>query len=77
MPRLDGLEACSRIRKMEFEVAGSSCVPIIALSAGAMKGDREKGIEYGMTDYMTKPISNKALLETLETHLGCQPGSIA
>ena len=77
MPRLDGLEACSRIRSMESEAIDSACVPIIALSAGAMKGDREKGIEYGMTDYMTKPISNRALLETLETHLGCQPGSVA
>ena len=35
-----------------------------------MKGDKEKGIEYGMTDYLTKPISRKIFNETLETHLG-------
>ena len=55
---------------MESEFIDCDHVPIIALSAGAMKGDKEKGIEYGMTDYLTKPISNKALIETLEAYLG-------
>lgn len=70
MPNLDGLEASKRIREIEAEEPTSRQVPIIALSAGAMKGDREKGIEYGMTDYLTKPIGYKVLVATLENYLG-------
>jgi CheY-like chemotaxis protein len=70
MPEIDGLEASKRIRRMEDAENSNRRVPIIALSAGAMKGDKEKGMEYGMTDYLTKPISYKSLIAMLETHLG-------
>ena len=70
MPGMDGLEASKRIRQIESETQDSRHTPIIALSAGAMKGDREKGIEFGMTDYLTKPISYKDLVSTLDFYLG-------
>ncbi|WP_052507389.1 PAS domain-containing hybrid sensor histidine kinase/response regulator [Desulfonatronovibrio magnus] len=47
-------------------------VPIIALTANAMAGDREKCIESGMTDYTTKPVSKKILFKTISRHLPCQ-----
>jgi CheY-like chemotaxis protein len=73
MPTMDGLEAAERIRNLEADTAAdysSRGVPIIALSAGAMKGDREKGLSAGMSDYLTKPVSYNALARTLGEHLG-------
>jgi PAS domain S-box-containing protein len=52
MPRMDGYEASLRIRQFEKEDAGRNHVPIIALTANAMPGDREKCIEAGMDDYI-------------------------
>ena len=69
MPRLSGHEATKEIR--DHEKANSvTPVPIIGLSAGAMKGDHEKGLSFGMTDYLTKPVDFKNLVKTLGTHLG-------
>jgi len=79
MPNMDGIEATQCIRRLEKAVAKDrSCnskykqqpVPIIALSAGAMKGDHEKGLSVGMTDYLTKPVNYKVLLETLVRYIG-------
>ena len=70
MPRMDGLEAARTIRAIESSEPGhSKPVPIVALSAGAMKGDRESGLAVGMTDYLTKPVNYKLLLETLEKYI--------
>ena len=70
MPEMDGLEATRLIRKREFDT-GRVCpwkspVYIIALTASAMQGDREKCIEVGMDDYVTKPVRLAELQAVLE-----------
>jgi PAS domain S-box-containing protein len=64
MPELDGLEAARRIRDPESAVLNHS-VPIIAMTAHAMQGDRERCLEAGMDDYVSKPISPQALADAL------------
>ena len=63
MPEMDGLEATMKIREKE---AGLSHIPIIAMTAHAMKGDREKCLEAGMDEYVSKPIRAKELFETID-----------
>lgn len=70
MPNMDGLAATTLIRQLEAQNPNKKPVPIIALSAGAMKGDDERGFAVGMTDYLTKPVNFKLLQETLRAHLG-------
>ena len=60
MPVMDGYEACSFIRTSETRL-GLHPTPIIALTAYAMPGDREKCLACGMTDYLTKPMTKQAL----------------
>ncbi|MEI6258578.1 MAG: PhnD/SsuA/transferrin family substrate-binding protein [Deltaproteobacteria bacterium] len=81
MPVMDGLEATRRIRKDEKmmiskgkfaddgEVHTSRIIPIIAMTAHAMQGDRERCIEAGMNDYITKPVSPGALSNVLKKWL--------
>ncbi|MCV3238713.1 PAS domain-containing protein [Mesorhizobium sp. ZC-5] len=64
MPEMNGLEATGAIRRLE-EAAGTR-VPIIGVTAHALKGDRERCVEAGMDDYLPKPISPKALMEKVE-----------
>jgi CheY-like chemotaxis protein len=59
MPEMDGLEATARIRQAEAAAGGH--VPIIAMTAYAMSGDRERCINSGMDDYVTKPINPEEL----------------
>ena len=59
MPEMNGLEATSRIREME--TTSGTHVPIIGVTAHALKGDRERCLEAGMDDYLSKPISPDAL----------------
>jgi CheY-like chemotaxis protein len=64
MPEMDGFEATRLIR--ENEKAGSGHIPIVAMTARAMKGDREKCIEAGMDDYISKPIREANLFSLIE-----------
>jgi CheY-like chemotaxis protein len=69
MPEMDGFEATRIIRAPESGVINSR-VPIIAMTAHAMKGDRERCLEAGMDDYISKPISPKDLLEKITRWIG-------
>ncbi len=68
MPVLDGLEATRRIRAREREQGGRR-TPIVALTAHAVKGDRERFLAAGMDDYLPKPIDVEALDRILERRL--------
>ena len=65
MPEMDGFEATAAIRNSESNVINHN-VPIIAMTANAMKGDREMCIEAGMDDYLTKPVKKDALATVIE-----------
>ena len=68
MPEMSGLEATAAIRRLE-EGTGTH-VPIVGVTAHALKGDRERCLEAGMDDYLPKPISPRALLEKVERWVG-------
>lgn len=65
MPVVDGYEAFGLITKK----AAGSTVPIIALTAKAMKNDRDELLSFGFTDYIPKPLDDEALIRTIEKHL--------
>lgn len=64
MPEMDGFEATAAIRQKE-QTTGQH-IPIVAMTAHAMKGDRERCLKAGMDAYLSKPIQSKALFETVE-----------
>jgi two-component system sensor histidine kinase/response regulator len=66
MPEMDGFEATAAIRNRERGTGRH--VPIIAMTAHAMTGDRERCLEHGMDDYISKPIRASLLLELLEKY---------
>ncbi len=68
MPEMDGYEAARRIRDESSSVRNHK-IPVIAMTANAMKGDREKCIEAGMDDYISKPITIEKLADTIEHYL--------
>ena len=70
MPEMNGLVATQTIRELEREAGTDVRVPIVGLTAHALKGDREMCINAGMDDYVPKPISVNKLCETIGNHLG-------
>ncbi|MDD3815517.1 MAG: response regulator [Desulfocapsaceae bacterium] len=64
MPEMDGFEATRHIREKGF-----ADIPIVAMTANAMKGDREKCLEAGMNDYISKPIKREIVFKILEERL--------
>ena len=75
MPILDGVAALNQIREYEKENAYKN-TPIIALTANAIKGDKEKFISLGMDDYLSKPINTNALLEILKNYFSINDENI-
>ncbi len=74
MPEMDGVTATRRIRELSGEVGR---IPIIALTANAMKGDRETYIEAGMTDYVSKPVNPQILFAAIARCIGQEPTDIS
>jgi CheY-like chemotaxis protein len=70
MPEMDGKEAARRLRDL-----GYTDVPIIALTAHAMKGDREMCIDAGMNDYTTKPIKRDKVLDIITKYVFNRSGA--
>jgi len=68
MPVMDGLEATRNIRDPKSAVRNHQ-IPIIAMTAHTMQGDRERCLQAGMNDYVTKPVDPQALMEALEKWL--------
>ena len=68
MPEMGGLEATGKIREAETE--SGRRVPIVGVTAHALKGDRERCLEAGMDDYLSKPISPKALMQKIDRWIG-------
>jgi CheY-like chemotaxis protein len=65
MPGVDGLEATRRLRSD----ASMSTIPIIAVTALAMPGDRERCLAAGANEYLSKPVNLRRLVQIIETHL--------
>ncbi|MGM0461818.1 MAG: response regulator, partial [Fibrobacterota bacterium] len=76
MPKLDGLEAAQKIRLHEKETSRGK-TPIIALTAGALREEREKCIAGGMDDFLTKPLDTEKLKKALEQFLDVAPEKTA
>jgi CheY-like chemotaxis protein/HPt (histidine-containing phosphotransfer) domain-containing protein len=71
MPEMDGFQATAAIR--EIEKGGTSRIPIVAMTAHAMKGDRERCLQAGMDGYVSKPVQSKVLYETIEEIIAARP----
>jgi CheY-like chemotaxis protein len=68
MPGMDGFEATRRIRDHELQQALRRC-PIVALTASAQPGDRQRSLQAGMDDHLAKPFTEDELVATLRRHL--------
>ena len=66
MPKLDGYAAVRKLRAFP----SMQDVPVIAVTANSMPGDRERSLEAGCTDYMSKPIDTRELVRLIEYYLG-------
>ncbi len=81
MPEMDGLEATAEIRRREAQRLGKSPapgagrIPIVALTAHAMAGDRERCLAAGMDAYVSKPLDRERLFEIIDRLLSAQPAT--
>ena len=73
MPEMDGYEATREIRRQEKEERAMGRTPIIAMTANAMSGDRQKALESGMDDYVTKPINSEKLEAVIQHWASPEP----
>ena len=73
MPVLDGYSATRRLREIESE-QGKARTPVIAMTAHAMSGDRERCLQAGMDDYLSKPLDRLLLEQTLARWMQHAPG---
>lgn len=76
MPKMDGLEATQKIRQAE-QMSGQRAIPIIALTAYSMEGDRERFLASGMDDYVAKPVELPLLSRKIEGVLARNAGSFS
>jgi CheY-like chemotaxis protein/HPt (histidine-containing phosphotransfer) domain-containing protein len=74
MPEMDGFEATRQIRSLHSRTLDHR-IPVVAMTARAMRGDREKCLEAGMNDYITKPVSPEALRGVIDRWM--PPGRVA
>jgi CheY-like chemotaxis protein len=74
MPNMDGYEATEIIRSENSRVL-QPAIPIIAMTANAMQGDREKCLAAGMNDYIAKPIKKDLLIQTMNRWLAPEPSA--
>ena len=81
MPRMDGYETTRRIRQLELQAAatlnGRAPIYVIAMTANAMEGDREKCLASGMNDYLSKPVRREELKESLDRYCLIGPTAVA
>jgi CheY-like chemotaxis protein len=73
MPEMDGFEAAAAIRAREQ--VGEAHLPIIAMTAHAIKGDRERCLDAGMDGYVSKPIDARALFDEIDRVLSSMPAA--
>jgi CheY-like chemotaxis protein len=71
LPKMDGLQATQEIRK----IPDIQAVPLIALTARAMPGDREKCLEAGCDEYLVKPVSHRQLAPLVDKLIGIKKAS--
>jgi len=69
MPLMDGIEATKQIREWERLNGKKTCLPIVALTAGALKEEQQKAIDCGMDEFLTKPIEPEKLKACLTKYL--------
>ncbi len=77
MPRMDGFEAAAEIRRREHARNDRRRIPIVALTANVMAGDRDRCLLAGMDDYLPKPLRQEALRSALDRWLEAARGPVA